>query len=367
MEIGAQLAQGDEEFRGQEHDEQHAAQIERRRCRAGVGVLPQGDADARRSAAIGDQIYGGQRAQLDAQHAHRHDTEALGILTHRRGGAPVGVEGLQRLQALQIVEEGRAHVGVAPPIAFEGAGGAHRHHPHNEDDQRRADQQRKGRGQVERGDHDEQRDRREHRVEQLRQEQFEATLNLLNTLAGRLHHVGGAHRGGIGGAERQHLAIQLHTQGELDATGSLGAQAGGHDGDDVANQHADDEHADIDRAVGACHHRVSDKHHTANQRDQRGHESNIGQQPNPQARHFARNQAPQPRSQPKQPFVHHNPLRSTAFHCSESQAEHTRPNCGFCYQHDEGHRGAVPFVRAAQVRGRMRGPRPSVGRRPCVC
>ena len=222
VEIRSQLAQRQEEAGGEEHHDHRPRQVH-----AADEELPDRHADAGRGAAVGHGIHGGQRAQLDLQHLHRHDAERLGLLVHVGCGALIGVERLQRLQSLHIVQERGAHIRVFAPIPLECACGAHRHHTHHQHDQRGAYQQYHGRGDVHRHQHREQRHRRQHRVEQLRQEQFEETLDLVDALTRGLHHVGRAYTGGIRRPERQHLAVEAFAQRQLHAFGRIGTEGCG--------------------------------------------------------------------------------------------------------------------------------------------
>ena len=222
MEVRPQLAQRQEEAGGKEHHDHRPRQVH-----AADEELPDRHADAGRGAAVGHGVHGGQRAQLDLQHLHRHDAERLGLLVHIGGGAIVGVERLQRLQSLHIVQECGAHIRIFTPIPLERAGGAHRHHAHHQHDQRGTRQQHHGCGDVHRHQHREQRDGRQHRVEQLRQEQFEEALDLVDALARGLHHVGRAHARGVRRTHRQHLAVEAFAQRQLHAFGRLGAEGCG--------------------------------------------------------------------------------------------------------------------------------------------
>lgn len=145
--------------------------------------------------AVGHYVHGGQRTQLNLQHPHGHHAEAFGFLVHLDGGALVGVEVFQGLKALEIVEERGAHIGVAHPVLFEGAGGGHGDDAGHDDDERRADQHDGSSGHVNRRNGHEQGDWRKNRIEELRQEQFKEALNLFNTFAGGLHHIRGLDAG----------------------------------------------------------------------------------------------------------------------------------------------------------------------------
>ena len=205
MKEGAELTQRNEEVGGQQHDQQHSgnrqhANIresqERRksgcRIRSADRILPYGHADAGRGTSVRHDVHRGKRAQLDLQHVHGHRAETLGFFVHLPGRTLVRIEGFQRFQPLQVVEERGSHVGVFAPILFEYACGAHGHESDDQHDERRADEQRHGRRHVDRCHHEEQGHGSQHRVEQLRQEQFEEALYLFDALASGLHHVGGA-------------------------------------------------------------------------------------------------------------------------------------------------------------------------------
>ena len=246
MEIRPQLAQRQEETRRQQRDHQGSRQPD-----LADHELPNRRANTGRGATVRHQVHRRERAQLDLQHTHGHHAEFLGLAVHVLGRTPVGIEGFQRFQALQVVKERSAHIRVLAPVLLEHAGGAHRDQPHDDDNQRSAHQQHQRGRPIDGGNKDEQGDRCENRIEQLRKEQFEEALDLLNALACGLDHVGGAHALGVGGTQLQHFAVQLLTQGKFDAFADAGAEIGGaagghvfHDDDDGDEQ---DEHAVIVR------------------------------------------------------------------------------------------------------------------------
>ena len=262
MEEGTQLSQRNEEVGGQQDHNQHSG--ERQRSQVGETekvrqpivyagripsanhVLPDCDDDAGCRSTIGDHIHRGKRTQLNLQYIHGHHAELLGLFVHLLRSAGVGVEGLQCFQPLQIIKECGAHVSVLAPILFEYVGGTHRHQSHDQHDERCADEQRHSGRHIDRCHNKEQRNRRQYGIEQLGQEQFEETLNLLDALAGGLHHVGGAHTLRIRGAECKHLIEQFFTQCKFDPFGSLGAEVG------CGTQHEETDHhgEDDDDRIG---------------------------------------------------------------------------------------------------------------------
>ena len=143
---------------------------------------------------------------------------------HLLGGRLVGIEGLQRLQPLQIVEERGTHVGVFAPVFLEHAGRAHGDHADDDHDEWCADEQHNGGRQVDWRNDSEQRQRRQNRVEQLRHEFLVETLHLVHAFTGELHNAGCAHLLAIRRAEHEQLLIQRIAQAEFDAFGCLGAE-----------------------------------------------------------------------------------------------------------------------------------------------
>ena len=257
-------------------------------------------------AAVRDQIHSGERAQLDLQHAHGHDAEPFGLVIHGTGRALVGVEDLQGLQPLHVVEEGGAHIRVGAPVFLEHAGGAHRDHADDEHDQRRADEQRHGRRHVDRRDDGEQGDRRENRIEQLRQEQLEEGLDLFDALARGLHHVGGGDAGAVRGPERKHLAVEPFAQAEFDAFGRFGAESGRGADRQVPHQRADDEYAGVQGRARRGDHGFGAAEQPGQQCHQRDHESDIGQQRHPQQGDLAGDQPPDAGRHRKQSLIEHS-------------------------------------------------------------
>ncbi|KFI92579.1 hypothetical protein BSTEL_2162 [Bifidobacterium stellenboschense] len=354
VEERAELAQRDEEVGGQQDDEQQRGERHRRagereqvgheirgvgepavhvgrphgggraRGRATGGEAPQGDADAGRGAAVGDRVHRGEGTQLDLEDAHRHHAEVLGLVVEFAGGARVGVERLQRLEALQVVEERGAHVRVAAPVFLERAGGAHRDHADHDDDERRADEERDGGRQVHRRDHGEQGERREDRVEQLRQEQVEERLDLFDALAGGLDDVGGLHTLRVGGAEREHLAVQLLAQREFDAFGGLGAEARGSGRRQISHDRGGDDDETVEDCV-ARHRRdgvAGTGEQVREQGDDRRHERDVGEQTHPHAGDLTGDQTAYAGYQPEQSFVEHvSPFRRSQATVTENEAE----------------------------------------------
>ena len=143
---------------------------------------------------------------------------------HLPGGRLVGIEGLQRLQPLQIVEERGAHIGVLAPVFLEHAGRAHGDHADDDHDERRTNEQHDGCGHIDRRKHGKQRKRGEYSVEQLRHELLVETLHLVHAFTGELHNARRARLLTIRRAEHEQLAIQRIAQAEFDTLGRLGAE-----------------------------------------------------------------------------------------------------------------------------------------------
>lgn len=234
---------------------------------------------------------------------------------------------------MQVVEECGTHVGVSAPVFFEGAGGGHGYDAGDNNNERRADEHGHGGRHVDRRNHGEQGDRRKNRIEELRQEQFEEALNLLDAFAGGLDHIRGLDARPVGRAEGHHFAVQLGTQSELDPFGGFGAEACGVCGGQVANQHADDRQGHVNHEVaghrgdggarnaeqigGALGGRggvtgesvwVGCGEQSLQQHDQRKHEADIGKQPNPYQSHFAGYELAETWCQLEQSFVEHGSL-----------------------------------------------------------
>ena len=232
---------------------------------------------------------------------------------------------------MEIVEERGAHIGVAHPVLFEGAGGGHGDDAGHDDDERRADQHDGSSGHVNRRNGHEQGDWRKNRIEELRQEQFKEALNLFNTFAGGLHHIRGLDAGFVGRAECHHFAVQLGSQSQFDPLGGFGAEAGGMRGGRVPNHYADQSkqrvnhdvasHGQHIRAVlirqrhGAGHalrsaaaleqRRCHSGQQAVQQHYQRQHKTNVGKQTYPHQCHFAGYEFFQAGRQLEQSFVEH--------------------------------------------------------------
>ena len=238
---------------------------------------------------------------MDLQHVHGHHAELFGLLVHDSCGAPVRIEGFQRLKSLQIVEERGPHIRVFAPVFLEYAGGTHRHHADDEHDERRAGEQRRGGGQVDRRKHGEQRDGGEHGVAQLRQKQFEEALDLFDAFARGLHHAGGAHALRVGRAEREHLIEQFLTQREFDAFGGLATETCGGANGDESHDRGNKNNDDAGRGGGRYgrEQRLQHTHHSHGEGD-------VGHEAQPLAGDFRRDQSTDAVSQGKQPLVEHH-------------------------------------------------------------
>ena len=139
----------------------------------------------------------------------------LGLLVHAVVALGVGLVDLERGEALEVLEERVAQRSVLVPVAREDALG---HLLDGHDDQRNerdADEKPHRGGKARRCHHAEERDRCEHRVEELRQVLAEVRLELLAALDGELHDLGGEDVLRVPGAKAQELLVYATTQRAL--------------------------------------------------------------------------------------------------------------------------------------------------------
>ena len=168
---------GEKEVGREQRDHEKALQGDRAR-----GELEERHADARRSAAKGDDVHDDDGIELHAQHLHRDDAETLGLLVHLPVARVVGLVDLERGEALQVLQEAVTQRRVLVPVGSEQAlrdslydhdhEGDERHEHEQDDRGRHADGRRDGK----------QRDRREQGIEELGQVLAKVGLELLGTL-----------------------------------------------------------------------------------------------------------------------------------------------------------------------------------------
>ena len=129
----------------------------------------------------------------------------------------IGVDAvdLERGEALQVLEERRAQIGVGVPVR---AHRALRDLPHGDDGrgyERHAGQKRHGCRKAQRSETGEQGERRQDRIEQLGQVRTEVALQLLGALDAHLHGLARGHALGVRRTEAHELVVYELAHGAL--------------------------------------------------------------------------------------------------------------------------------------------------------
>ena len=294
VEVGAQLAHGQEEVRGDEDDEETPKEVDGARGRG-----KERHRDARHGASQGHDVHHNDGVELHGEHLHGDGAEALRLLVHGLVARGVRLVDLEGGEALEVLEEAVAQLGVLVPVLAQDAlcHLLHRHDGHG--DERHAEQQHDRRGQAHGRHHRKQRHRRQHGIEELREVLAKVGLKLLAALHGELHHLGRGHLVRVAGAHGQELLVDAAAQHALDVLGGGKALAGGK----ARGHHAQD---DAHGQQGPRHPR----HRHA--RDQRGRhpcndpdQCHVAHQAHPLPGHRGQHVPQGLGHQRQKPFVHH--------------------------------------------------------------
>ena len=210
MEERPQRAQGQEELGRQEHEGERRAEPDRARR-----VLPQHHDDAHRRAAEGEQVHDGDGVQLHAQKAHGGAAEALGLVVHALVRPPVRLVDLEGGEALDVLEEPAAEIGVRAPVALHDALGDLLDGHDGRRDEGHAREQGHDRRQGQGRQAGEQGERGQHRVEELRQVRAEIALQLLDALHADLHGLPGGGMLAVRRPQAHELVVHLLAHGAL--------------------------------------------------------------------------------------------------------------------------------------------------------
>jgi hypothetical protein len=177
MEERSELAHRQEEVSREQHDCKRLEDGDR-----ACGKSRERDPDACRSAAQSDDVHHNDGVELHREHFHRDDAEVLCLPVHRLMARPVSPIDLERRESFEILEKGIAELGVLVPVGRKDALCDLLHSHDRERDERHEDEQHDGSCQIHRRNHDEERDRRQDRIEELRQILPEVGLELLASL-----------------------------------------------------------------------------------------------------------------------------------------------------------------------------------------
>ena len=217
---------------------------------------------------------------------------------------------LQRRQALKIFQKGVAQRGVLSPVLGKQLLGPGLHRGDGDGDQRHADQQHDRCRNVDEAKHGKQRQRREHRIEELRQVCTEIGFQLIHTFDGDLHDLGGLDLFVIRRAQAQELLINRLTQGFFDR--ARGQKAHSRRPCGAGKAHCDGQCGKNRRARqlrAVCR---APKERREQLRD-RGHHADVGQQAHPLQRDVACDILPALRHEVDQAFVHHHSFLHSSF------------------------------------------------------
>lgn len=205
---------GEEVVGREQHDHEASDEVDRPRPE-----LEETHGDARRRAAVGDDIHDGDGVELHDEHAHGDAAELLGPLVHLALPQPVGPVDLEGREPLQVLEEGVAERRVARPVPGEQALRPGLDGGDGDGDERHADEQhRRGEG-AHRREHREEREGRKQGVEELREVGAEVGLELVDALDGDLHDLRGERVLAVRGAEPQELLVDDGAQPPLHRAG----------------------------------------------------------------------------------------------------------------------------------------------------
>ena len=271
MEVAAELSHGEKEIRGQKDHEKAGRQTE---ISSHEGAGRQHDAD--RCAAAGEKVHDDDGIELHREHFHRDYSEMLRFLVHLLVFELVRLVDLESRHALQVFEEGAAELGVLAPIFCQDLLGDLLHHHDRPRDQRHEQQKDEARLPASgRRKEDEQGERRDERVEELRHILAKIALKLVYSLHRLLHDLRSGHFLAVAHAEFEEFLIDQVAELALYGAGGEIAHPHCESGDKKANEdrHRDD-HKGRDRAPGcqfapvellrrecdqADHHRVQKK------------------------------------------------------------------------------------------------------------
>ena len=294
MEEGAELAHGQEEVGRDQDDEETAEEVDRAR---GGGEERHGHAG--HGAAEGHDVHHDDGVELHGEYLHRDHAEVLGLLVHGLVARLVGLVDLEGREALEVLEEGVAQLGVLVPVLAEDALGDLLHEHDDHGDERHAHEQHHGRGQAKRRHHEEEGDGREHGVEELGQVLAKVGLELLAALHGELHDLGRGDELGVVGAKNQQLLVDAAAQHALHVLRGGEALVRGEARGDDAGDDAQGKHAEQWLRQHAA------RHQSRKRLGDDPHHGDVSEKPHPLREHRKQHMSHRLRDEPQEPFVHH--------------------------------------------------------------
>ena len=164
MEVAAQPAHRQEEIRRQE-DHEEAGRERKRPCRESAC----GKNDSECGSAVCQKVHDDYGVELHGEHLHGHHAKALRLLVHLLILEGVRLVDLKGRHSLQVLQEAASKLCILIPIFCQDFLGDLLHHHDRARDQR--DTQKKNQSRLQAScsrEEDEQSDRRDKRVEELR-------------------------------------------------------------------------------------------------------------------------------------------------------------------------------------------------------
>ena len=184
VEERAQRAQRDEEVCREEHECERAG---KGHGAGRIGVEHHDDACC--GARKGKDVHDDHGVQLHGEQAHRGLAELLRLLVHPAMTPLIGPEDLKRGETLDAFQEKRAQVGVGVPVvAHDALGDLHDSHEGDRNERHAAQEHHCRRG-AQRGQAEEERNRGNEGVEELRQVVAEIRLKLLDAFDAKLRRL----------------------------------------------------------------------------------------------------------------------------------------------------------------------------------
>ncbi len=230
VEKASQLPHGDEEVRRQQNNQKASRQ----------GHFPSPKLghrhdDSQRRAAVGNQVHDGDGVQLHGQHFHGDFAEFLRFLVHFLILEAVRLVDFQGGQALEVLQKGIPQRRVLAPVSGQQflRPGLDCRYGHG--NQRDADQQHHGGGDVHKAEVPEQGQGRQHGVKELGQIRAEVGLQLIHALHRHLDNLRGLHLFPVGSPQLQQLPVDFLPEGLLHRLGGQIAHGAGACGADVAD------------------------------------------------------------------------------------------------------------------------------------
>ena len=222
MQKITQLAQRPEGLDAHHQDDQQRLQTH------GAGVHPPGAESERRGGAEGDAGIGDAALQLvGRQHPHGAAEQLVRLFRQQARAGLALTEGLESRQTLDRIQELRREISIGQLTATRAGPVQSLETQRREQGDEREGEQHRGDREVEKGDKDEDAERRQHADEDMGQVLAEIGLQLLDPVDHGEDDAAGALEGEVGGSQLDHLVIEALAEVELH-------QGGGAMGDHVA-------------------------------------------------------------------------------------------------------------------------------------